>query len=189
MVIGRLLYKSHIQATPMPANCIWHSDAAAAPQNKPGYWDVQHITGLLDLPIEEVCAVAASRIITLLLKVHRYHGYCRKKPKQPKPKTQAHAQRGIYGNSTAVKREPRHHSSPKQQICDTQAPAEAAATCPPTCVFWVVPSQKSINLCSGNIFTPTLSTWRMNMKSTQQSQPFYYRLTQQEPRYILGSFI
>lgn len=43
--------------------------------------------------------------------------------------------RGIYGNSTAVKREPGLHPAPKQQILDAQAPAEAATTCPPNMCF------------------------------------------------------
>lgn len=49
--------------------------------------------------------------------------------------THIYIERGIYGNSIAAKRKPGLHPAPKKQIRDIQTPAEAATTCPLTCIF------------------------------------------------------
>lgn len=107
------------------------SDTATALQNKQGHWDVQHTAVLLDPLIRAACAVAASRITSILVKSQ---GIISTTEKNKNRCTQTHTYRYMVSESSrekyvSDKRETL--SCPEEAgISDNRAPAEAAATCP-----------------------------------------------------------
>lgn len=77
--------------------------------------------------MKAACAIAAGGIMNLLLKFlgrekKIYMYICTERERE--------RERGMYGNSTAAKMAPGHLI-----LYDPKAPAEAATTCAPTCIF------------------------------------------------------